>query len=221
MEIHSPCVVPAKEPTLAAEGRLCKLAAVPYSVVITYGAPPRNSEPHMHQNDSTAIKTAALRRAYRACWAILIGFLAGAAQAEEQPTAAMMQPVHGLVAFMSNLRRGEQPTVFARRGLCIVENFAPYLFCGQQAAANWSAGFRAHAAEGDLKDLAATFGAAHDFSQSGKRAYFSLPTTWTGLTQEKRFEEHGAWSFVLEQDDGAWHIVGYGWGVTAYSETPR
>jgi len=47
----------------------------------------------------------------------LIGFLAGAAQAEEQPTAAMMEPVHGLVAFMSNLRRGEQPTVFARRGL--------------------------------------------------------------------------------------------------------
>jgi hypothetical protein len=144
--------------------------------------------------------------------------MAVAARAEEQPTVAMMEPVHGLVTFMSTLRRGEQPAVFARRGLCIVENFAPYLFCGLQAAANWSAGFRSHAAEGRLSQLTATFAAAHDFSQSGKRAYFSLPTTWTGLTGDKRFEEHGAWSFVLEQESAGWRIVGYGWGVTAYSE---
>jgi len=146
--------------------------------------------------------------------------MAGAAQAEEQPTAAMMQPVHGLVAFMSTLHRGEQPEVFAHRGPCIVENFAPFLFCGSNAAANWSAGFRAHAEEGQLRNLTATFGKAHDFSQSGKRVYFSLPTTWTGLTAGKHFEEHGAWSFVLEEENVGWRIAGYGWGVTAYSETP-
>ena len=146
---------------------------------------------------------------------------AAARAADPQPTAAMMEPVQGLVTFMSTLRRGEQPTVFARRGLCIIENFAPYMFCGLTAAANWSAGFRAHAAEGDLKGLAATFGEAHDFSQSGKRVYFSLPTTWTGLTHGKHFEERGSWSFVLEQENAGWRIVGYGWGVSAYSETPR
>ncbi|HXA35839.1 MAG TPA: hypothetical protein VNW26_05870 [Steroidobacteraceae bacterium] len=153
-------------------------------------------------------------------WALLIGFLAGAARAEVQPTAAMMEPVRKLVTFMSTLRRGEQPAVFVRRGLCIIENFAPYVFCGLDAAANWSAGFRAHAAAEDLNGLVATFGEAHDFSQSGKRVYFSLPTTWTGLARGKRFEEHGAWSFVLEQDNAGWRISGYGWGVTAYSETP-
>jgi hypothetical protein len=133
----------------------------------------------------------------------------------------MMEPVQGLVTFMSTLRRGEQPTVFARHEVCIVEKFAPFLFCGLRAAANWSAGFRAHAAEGDLSDLAATFGEAHDFKQSGKRVYFTLPTTWTGLTRGRRFEEHGAWSFVLEQENIGWRIAGYAWGVTAYSETPR
>jgi hypothetical protein len=156
-------------------------------------------------------------------WSVLVVlFAAAAAQAADpQPTAAMMEPVQGLVTFMSTLRRGEQPTVFARRGLCIIENFAPYMFCGLQAAANWSAGFRAHAAEGDLKGMTATFGETHDFSQSGKRVYFSLPTTWTGLTHGKHFEEKGSWSFVLEQENAGWRIVGYGWGVTAYSETPR
>ena len=114
-------------------------------------------------------------RAYGHWLAFLCCFLmAGTSQAEEQPTAAMMEPVHGLVTFMSSLRRGEQPTVFARRGLCIVENFAPFLFCGLEAAANWSVGFRAHAAAGDLKNL-----------------------------------------------DAGWRILGYGWGVAAYSETPR
>jgi hypothetical protein len=156
-------------------------------------------------------------------WPVLALFLtAGAARAADlQPTAAMMEPVQGLVTFMSTLRRGEQPTVFARRGLCIIENFAPFVFCGLQAAANWSAGFRAHAAQDDLKGLAATFGAAHDFNQSGKRVYFSLPTTWTGLTHGTHFEEQGVWSFVLEQEDAGWRIVGYGWGVSAYSEAPR
>jgi hypothetical protein len=176
----------------------------------------------VYQNDSTTIRRMARPRAHHICWAVLVGFLAaGAAQAQGQPTAAMMEPVQGLVTFMRTLRNGEQPTVFARRGLCIVENFAPFLFCGSQAAANWSAGFRAHAAADDLKDLAAVFSEAHDFRQSGKRVYFSLPTTWTGLTQGKRFEEHGAWSFVLEQENVGWRIVGYGWGVTAYSQTPR
>jgi hypothetical protein len=147
--------------------------------------------------------------------------MACAARAQDQPTAAMMEPVHGLVAFMSTLRRGEQPTAFARRGTCIIENFAPYLFCGLQAAANWSAAFRAHAAADRLSELTATFGEAQDFNQSGKRAYFSLPTTWTGVANGKRFEEHGAWSFVLEQADGRWLIMGYGWGVTAHTAMPR
>jgi hypothetical protein len=173
----------------------------------------------VYQNDFRANRPASRTRAHGVCGALLLCLLAaGAARAEEQPTAGMMEPVRGLVTFMSSLRRGEQPTVFARRDLCIVENFAPFLFCGLQAAANWSAGFRAHAAADGLKNLAATFGEAHDFKQSRNRVYFSLPTTWTGLTHGKHFEEHGAWSFVLQQEDAVWRIVGYGWGVTAYSE---
>ncbi len=112
--------------------------------------------------------------AMRVALALMGGVLASASQAQEQPSAAMMEPVHGLVSFMSTLRRG----------VCIIENFAPYLFCGLQAAANWAAGFRTHAAADDLKDLNATFAAAHDFSQTGKRVYILVaddvdrPDTW-------------------------------------------
>jgi len=130
----------------------------------------------------------------------------------------MMAPVRELVDFMSVLPRGKHAPMFASEGVCIVENFAPFLFCGPGAALAWEAGFRAHSAEEQLSQLAARFDEAHDFAKSGTRVYFSLPTTWSGRTHGRSFEEHGAWAFVLERHREAWQIVGYGWGVFRYQE---
>ena len=47
---------------------------------------------------------------------------------------------------------------------------------------------------------------------------FIQPTTWTGLTHGRRFEEHGAWAFVIERQGPDWRILGYGYGVTTYTE---
>ena len=160
-----------------------------------------------------------LRRMRTLRWGIvfLVGAI-GAARADEQPNAAMMQPVRELVEFMSTLPPGKHASVFAVNGLCIVENFAPFIFCGPNAARAWEAGFRAHAAEDALSGLAARFDEAHDLSTSANRTYFSLPTTWSGRTHGRTFEERGAWAFVLERTAGTWHIVGYGWAVYAYRE---
>lgn len=155
--------------------------------------------------------------------ALAVSFSYAEDQTDKQPSAAMMAPVTQLATFMSRLPPGEHATAFAKRGVCIVENFAPFVFCGANAVARWEAGFRAHVS--DLTELAAAFGAAHDFNTSGNRAYFSLPTTWTGLASGKHFEERGAWAFVLQKtrggaQDAEWRILGYGWGVTAYTESP-
>ena len=140
---------------------------------------------------------------------------------DAQPPAAMMAPVNELVRFMSHLPPGEHVNAFAERGVCIVENFAPYLFCGADAVSRWETNFRAHAS--DLSELAATFAPVHDFSTSGNRAYFSLPTKWTGLVAGRHFEEHGAWAFVLQKNSGdadaEWRILAYGWGVSS-TESP-
>ena len=137
---------------------------------------------------------------------------------DAQPPEAMMAPVNQLVSFMSHLPPGEHVNAFAKRGVCIVENFAPYLFCGADAVAQWETNFRAHAS--DLSELAATFAPVHDLSTSGDRAYFSLPTKWTGLVAGKHFEEHGAWAFVMQKTHGGaedmeWRILAYGWGVSS------
>ncbi len=177
-------------------------------------------------------------------WASLFLLCGSAADgAADGPNAAMMAPVQDLVRFMSTLPAGEHPpgerpagehppgerpegrhpagehsAMFARRGVCIIENFAPFTFCGPHAVSRWEAGFRAHSAADDLEELAAHFDAAFDFTQAANRAYFSLPTTWTGRTHGRRFEEHGAWSFVLVHEAAGWRILGYGWGVTGYTE---
>ena len=103
-------------------------------------------------------------------------------------------------------------------GLVIVENFAPYIFVGKDAAGRCDAGYRQHA--GALKDLKFSFGSAHDFTRTGDRVYFVLPTTWGGIYPEGRFEEHGAWSFVLEKSSGRWRIAAYTWGGTDETDWP-
>jgi hypothetical protein len=138
--------------------------------------------------------------------------------ADPQPSAQMMEAVQGLVAYMSAPLTAQAPRVLAAHGLCIVENFAPYIFCGANAPADWQSAYRAHSVgESGLK---AKFGRAHDFSESDGRAYFSLPTTWTGILNGRRFEEFGAWAFVLERDGSSWRVLGYGWGVTSRTEAP-
>ena len=137
------------------------------------------------------------------------------------PTAEMMAPVDGIVAFMTRLPAGQHADVFVTgRDLVIVENFPPYLFRGPAAATQWEQGFRAHIAAEDDTGLAVKFGPARDFSVSGDRAYFCLPTTWTGLTHGRPFEEHGAWAFVVQRGADGWRILAYGWGETSHAEPP-
>ena len=127
--------------------------------------------------------------------------------------AAMMAPVHAIASFMATLDETKLAEVFAD-DIVIVENFAPYVFRGPDAALRWRDGFRAHA--DGLDGLVAAFGPVQDFSRSGDTAYFVLPTTWTGKTNQKPFEEEGGWAFVLRRQGAGWRIASYAWAVTAF-----
>jgi hypothetical protein len=136
----------------------------------------------------------------------------------EGPDATMMAPVTALATYRAHMESAVLPLVFVDDGLVIVENFAPYVFTGKDAAAQWAAGFRQRAVP--LKDLQFSFGLAHDFERTGDRVFFVLPTTWRGTYEDRRFEEHGAWSFVLKNSGGQWRILAYGWGVTDSQDWP-
>ena len=96
------------------------------------------------------------------------------------PDAAMMAAVTKVVRFMATGDDAHLERAFADSNVTIIENFAPYVFQGPDAARQWARLFKVHAS--GLANLEASFGEAHDFSADGDLAYFSLPTTWTGTT---------------------------------------
>jgi hypothetical protein len=139
--------------------------------------------------------------------------IVGTACAGDRPDEVMMLPIRTLVQFMASPPASPISGVFASTGVVIVENFAPYIYIGPSAVTRWETGFRGHVASGDLSELDVKFGEPQDFSRDGDRAYFALPTTWTGRTGRQRFKETGVWSFVLVRFNDAWHVLAYAWGV--------
>jgi len=135
------------------------------------------------------------------------------------PSPAMMAPVERIARYIETLNSAHLKQTFAAGNVTIIENFAPYVFTGAAAARRWEKGFRLHAR--GLSGLRHAFGTPQDFSLDGDQAYFSLPTTWTGRANGKRFSEQGGWAFVLVRKGHVWRVRNYGWAVTSFSLTSR
>ena len=133
---------------------------------------------------------------------------------DSRPDRSMMAAVESLARFMAARAEGDPAGLFADTDVAIIENFAPYVFQGASAVQEWARGFAVHAT--GLAQLKPSLGAAQDFSVDGARAYFSLPTNWTGTSNGRHFSEDGGWAFVLMRDAGAWRVQAYGWAVTRY-----
>jgi len=134
------------------------------------------------------------------------------ASAADQPDADMLALAERVARFIETLAASDIAGVFADRDVVIIENFAPYRFAGPTAVGDWVSGMTAHRAA--TAELHHTFGAAQDFSRTGDRAFFSLPTTWTGTFRGKTFTETGGWAFVLIKQADGWRLLDYGWAVT-------
>ena len=132
-----------------------------------------------------------------------------------QPSREMMPPIEALAGFMAGSDAAGPQDAFVRKGLVIVENFAPFLFQGPGAYERWLSGFHQHVDLDELRELQWRFGPAQDFAQENGAAYFVLPTTWTGRTHGRAFSEDGGWAFVLAHEGGRWRIRSYAWAVTA------
>jgi ketosteroid isomerase-like protein len=147
--------------------------------------------------------------------ALSLTIIARPASAAEGPEPDMLALAERVARFIETLDAADIDGVFADGDVAIIENFAPYRFDGADAVADWAAGMRAHReATGDLHHV---FGPPQDYSRTGDKAFFSLPTTWKGSYKDGTFTETGGWAFVLTKQRDGWRIQNYGWSVTGIS----
>jgi hypothetical protein len=126
---------------------------------------------------------------------------------------ALLVPIEKVARFIET---GDESllSAFANKGVVIIENFAPYLFEGEDAVKRWSQKILSwHKPPSDLV-LKHKFGTPQDLSVHDELAFLSLPTHWTISENGDKFEEDGGWAFVLVQEDGEWRVRSYGWAVT-------
>ncbi len=126
----------------------------------------------------------------------------------------MLAPIERIAGFIVT---GEEAclSAFADEGVTILENFAPHLFSGPGAVGRWAQAMRAHTSS--LSDLAHRFGPACDFRVEEDRAFFTLPTHWSGAANGRRFQEDGGWAFLLVRQGDKWRVLSYGWPVTRFA----
>lgn len=138
-----------------------------------------------------------------------------AARAADGPDPEMLALAERVARFIETLDAADINGVFADHDVAIIENFAPYRFDGPRAVDDWAAGMRSHREA--TADLHHSFGLPQDYSRSGDRAFFALPTTWTGTFRGTAFVETGGWAFVLTKQPAGWRVQSYGWAVTGIS----
>ena len=141
-----------------------------------------------------------------------VTIIAPPAARADGPEGEMLGVAERVARFIETLDTAHIDAVFADRDVIIIENFAPYRFEGPGAIDAWASGMRAH--RDATSDLHHTFGAPQDFGRTDDRAFFSLPTTWTGAFHGRPFVETGGWAFVLTRQRDGWRVLSYGWAVT-------
>ena len=144
--------------------------------------------------------------------ALSLTIIAPFAGAADVPEPQMLALAERVARFIETLDAADIDAVFADRDVAIIENFAPYRFDGPAAVEDWASGMRAHREA--TANLHHTFDAPQDYSQTNDKAFFSLPTTWTGSFRDGTFTEKGGWAFVLTKQHDGWRVQSYGWAVT-------
>lgn len=95
----------------------------------------------------------------------------------------------------------------------IVDEFAPYRWSGATANADWNAGLQKLLTKEGTTDLSLVLSAPEQLNVNGSKAYAVFPTVILSKVHGKPSKEHGAFAFVLDKVDGAWHIASWTWAT--------
>lgn len=146
----------------------------------------------------------------RVLFAVLVMSLIAAAQQAQKaddPAAPVRQ-------FIDGFNTGNVQSAFAAYAsgpITIVDEFAPHLWTGPDAAHQWADAYDKHAQATGVTDGTVTYGAPTRTEVDGDFAYVILPAVYLYKEHGKPIREEGQVTAVLNREGGAWKIRGWTW----------
>jgi hypothetical protein len=119
--------------------------------------------------------------------------------------------------FIDGFNSGDTKSAFAAYAtgdITIIDEFAPHLWTGPQAAQNWAADYDKHAAATGVTDGNVKYSSVIVSNIEGDVAYVIVPTVYNYKEKGKAMTEKGNMAFVMVNQSGSWKIRAWTWTGT-------
>jgi hypothetical protein len=139
---------------------------------------------------------------------VILAHAAHAATADD-----VVRPIH---EFIDGFNRGDTASGFAAYAsgpISIVDEFAPHVWMGPDAAHEWAADYGKHAAATGVTDGTVKEGAPTLLSVTGEVAYVVIPAVYTYKEKGTPMSEEAQMTFVLKGGPD-WKIAAWTWNGT-------
>jgi hypothetical protein len=130
-------------------------------------------------------------------------------------------PAAPIRQFIDGFNTGNVQTAFAAYAsgpITIVDEFAPHIWTGPNAAHDWADAYDKHAQATGVTDGKVTYSKPTRIVEDADVAYVVMPTLYLYNEHGKPLKEEGQVTAVLNRESGAWKIRGWTWsGVKPHS----
>lgn len=116
--------------------------------------------------------------------------------------------------FIDGFNSGDVQSAFATYAtgtITIVDEFAPHIWSGPNAAHEWADAYNKHAQATGVTDGKVTYGKPTRIEEVADAAYVVIPTVYLYKEHGKPIKEEGQVTAVLNRESGAWKIRGWTW----------
>jgi len=116
-------------------------------------------------------------------------------------------------AYVGALDKGDTAagTALCARRAIIIDNFAPHVWQGAAACADWAASFATYSTAAGDTDAVVTTGKPKQLIITGDRGYAVYPAKYAYKEHGKPVMEQALWTFALQKLAAGWRITGWAW----------
>src|ERR1700760_3288747 len=144
----------------------------------------------------------------------IVAFLALVLGAPAMVPAAGDDPAAPVRQFIDGFNSGNVQSAFAAYAtgpITIVDEFAPHIWSGSNAAHEWADAYDKHAQATGVTDGKVTYGKPTRIEQVADAAYVVLPTDYLYPENGKALKEEAHVTAVMNRESGAWKIRSWTW----------